>query len=94
MLSSEKKEIFMKKNKQKEMLIINPKTSYDLEDMVRILQEREASILVDMSKCKIKQNVLNTIIDYILSGTKSYMTINVKKVFPKVLVCYSKRQKI
>lgn len=84
----------MKKNKQKEMLIINPKTSYDLEDMVRILQEREASILVDMSKCKIKQNVLNTIIDYILSGTKSYMTINVKKVFPKVLVCYSKRQKI
>jgi len=84
----------MKKCKFNNMMIIIPRSSYDLEDIVRNLQEREVSILVNMSKCNIKTNVVDLIIDYILGGARSYMSIHVKRIFPKVFICFSRHQKI
>ena len=79
-----------KKQKEKLMKIISPESSSDIEDIVEMLQEKESSIIVNMSKCKkIKQNVIAKIIDFILNNQTSYMAIKVKKIFPKVFVCWS-----
>ena len=84
----------MKKCKSREAIMVNPQTPTDLEDIVSILQEREVSVLVNMSKCKISQKALGLVMDYILAGTKSYIAINIKKIFPKVFICYSKRKRV
>lgn len=86
----------MRKSRIKETIMINPKSHVDIDDIRRTLQSKEVSILVNMSnsKDKVDYELVNASIDYILSGARYYMTINVKKIFPEAFICYSKRQKV
>lgn len=82
-----------KKDIIKSFKIFCPDSSGDIEDIISILLERECSILVNMSKLKIKQSVITKIIDFISSYQTSYIIIKVKKVYPKVFVCWSEHPK-
>lgn len=86
----------MKKNKkEKEFKVVCPESSTDIENIVEMLQEKETSILIDMSKRKhIDKNVIERIMEFIQLNQKSYMKLNVKKIFPKVLVCWSERSEM
>lgn len=86
----------MKKRMFKETIMINPQSIYDIDDIRSTLQEREVSILVNMSRAKgrLCKELVNASIDYILSGARCYMKIKVKKIFPKVFVCHSKRLRV
>jgi len=80
------------KKKGKEFKVVCPESSTDIENIVEMLQEKETSILIDMSKRKhIDKNVIARIMEFIQLNQKSYMKLNVKKIFPKVLVCWSER---
>ena len=81
----------MKKRKSKElnMQIFTPEEFSDIENIVENLLEKETSILVNFSKQKIKKESITKIMNYILEAQTSYMLIKVKKVFPKVFICWS-----
>lgn len=60
-----------------------------------MLPERETSILVDMSKCRyLDKKKIERIMEFISINQKTYMHLNVKKIFPKVLVCWSEQPKL
>lgn len=85
----------MTKSKMKETIMVNPQAPEDIFDLEKLLQQKEICVLVNMSKVKgANKDLISACIDCILSGSRSYMKINVKKVFPKVFVCYSERQKV
>ena len=71
-----------------------PETFRDLEDIACMLQEKETSILINLSKSKCKKDIMDKMINFILSYNTSYMTIKVKKVFTRVLVCSSYQNKL
>lgn len=84
-----------KNQKQQDVKIIRPKSSTDIENIVKMLQEKELSILIDMSKRKqIDKNVIWRIMEFIKLNQKTYMKLNVKKIFPKVLVCWSEHPEL
>ncbi|MCR5260785.1 MAG: hypothetical protein K6C94_02990 [Candidatus Gastranaerophilales bacterium] len=84
-----------KKQKEKDYKVICPESSTDIENIVEMLQEKETSILVDMSKCRhLNKNIIKRIMEFISINQKTYMKLNVKKIFPKVLVCWSERPKL
>lgn len=84
-----------KEKKQKEVKIIQPQSSTDIEDIVEMMQEKETSVIIDMSKCKyVDKNAIARIMEFIQLNQKTYMTLNVKKIFPKVLVCWSEHPKL
>jgi len=84
-----------KRQNKKNMKIISPESSQDIENIVEMLQENEMSILVNMSKCKnLKKEIIEKIMYFIKSNQQSYMTIKVKKIFSKVFVCWSEHPKI
>ena len=83
----------MKNNDFKtELLIIAPRSPFDIEDMIRYLRNHEASILVNMTKEKIANKAVNMIIQCILKCSDSQMDIKVKRVYPRVFICNSKRK--
>lgn len=84
-----------KRKKEKDYKVIRPESSTDIENIVEMLQERETSILVDMSKCRhINKNNIERIMEFISINQKTYMQLNVKKIFPKVLICWSEHPKL
>lgn len=84
-----------KNQKQKEFKVICPESSTDIENIVEMLQEKESSILIDMSKRKhIDKNVIARIMEFIKLNQKTYMKLNVRKIFPKVLVCWSEHPEL
>lgn len=84
-----------KRKKEKDYKIICPESSKDIENIVEMLQERESSILIDMSKRRhIDKKIIENIMDFININQKTYMQLNVKKILPKVLVCWSEQPKL
>ncbi len=79
-----------KKNfKEKDFKLFCPESSADIDDIVGILLEGETSILVNLSKYQLKQDVVTKIINYIVSFQTVRMVINVKKVNSKAFICWS-----
>jgi len=84
-----------KNQKQREVKIIRPQSSADIENIVEMMQEKETSVIIDMSKCKyVDKKAIERIMEFISINQKTYMTLNVKKIFPKVLVCWSEQPEL
>ena len=83
-----------KDSKTKEIKQFIPQSFHDIEDIVEILQEKETSILVNLSKSKLKKEMIAKILNFISESQRSYMRINIKKFFPKTFVCWSEYNKI
>ena len=83
-----------KKSLERDIKLFCPESFSDIEDIIEILQEKEASILVNMSKCKINKKGISKIMDFIEQCQKPYMIIKVKKFFSKVFVCWSTRNEL
>ena len=83
-----------KKYKAKEIKLFCPESFHDIEDIVEILQEKETTILVNLSKSTLKKEMIGKILKFISESQRSYMRINIKKIFPKVFVCWSEYNKI
>ena len=81
----------MKKNKQikRNFKFFCIKSYSDIDDVIGILLEDEASILVDLSKCNLNNYEINEVIDCIELCQNLNMRIMIKKIFPKVVVCWS-----
>ena len=80
--------------KKHEFKLFIPETSHDLEEIGEILQTYESSILINLSKSKCKKELIQKSMEFIETYSTSYMTIKTKKMFPRVFVCYSHRNKL
>ena len=83
-----------KKQVERKFKLFRPESSADIEDIVAILLERETSILVNLSEYKMSKKEITKIMDFVLSYQKSYMLIKVKKIFPRVFVCWSEHPEL
>ena len=84
-----------KNQDQKDVKVIRPQSSTDIENVVKFLQEKENSAIIDMSGCKyVDKEAVERIMKFISINQKTYITLNVKKIFPKVLVCWSEHPEL
>lgn len=86
----------MKRTKEHEtnVKLFTPENLHDLEEIGEILQMSEASILVNLSKSKCPKEAINKAIQFLEGYNTSYMLIKAKKVFTRVFIVTSYRNKI
>lgn len=85
----------MYERQQVEMSIFCPETEEDIEELIELLEEREMSILVDMSNCEMaNESILQKLLEYTLYHKSVSMLVNFKPIFADIIVCWSKKQEM
>ena len=81
-------------NQKQEYRIASPESVNDLLNLGELLQTYETSIILNWSKeKKITKDTINKVLEYLLTYKTSYMNIQTKKVFTKVYVITSTRNR-
>lgn len=85
----------MNKRQPVEMTIFRPETNEDIEELAELLEEREISILVDISNCEMQnKSILKKILEYASYCQTVNMVVNIKPIFSDIIVCWSEKQEI
>lgn len=85
----------MYERQQVEMSIFCPETEEDIEELIELLEEREMSILVDMSSCEMTNElILQKIFEYVFYYQSVSKVVKVKEIFSNIVVCWSEKKEI
>lgn len=85
----------MYERQQVEMSIFCPETEEDIEELIELLEEREMSILVDMSNCEMTNElILQKIFEYVFYYQSVSKVVKVKEIFSNIVVCWSEKKEI
>lgn len=74
--------------------LFTPENLHDLENIGEMLQMGECSIIVNLSKSKCPKELINKATEFLKGYNTSYMLIKTKKVFTRVFIVTSYRNKL